>query len=266
MAADRETSIRRGLEVLLAVGTEEAISEGGLGVTRIAEQLGREKSQVSRTLKILAQYGLVDRDPDTLTYRLGWRIFALAQLAGERRLLDEARPLLRHLVTTLSERAHLSVLQHANALTILSESPPHAVQTVGWVGRAVPAYCSSAGQALLLDAELDELERVFAGVTFERRAPNTVRSVAELAAKIAQARDRGYVIADEEFEPGLVAVAAPVRDPHGRILAAVNVSGPKFRFADRLESAGVEVRTSAGQLSNALGAPPALVEPLAELA
>ena len=93
--ADRETSIRRSLEVLLSLGSEPAIESGGLGVTRIADLLGREKSQVSRTLKTLATFGLVDRDPDTLAYRLGWRIYALASLAGDRRLLDLARPILK---------------------------------------------------------------------------------------------------------------------------------------------------------------------------
>ena len=62
---------------------------------------------------------------------------------------------------------------------------------------------------------------------------------------------------NEEFEPGLVAVGAPVRDFRGRIVAAVNVSGPSFRFADRLEDAAERVRDEAGQLSRALGAPAA---------
>ena len=131
---------------------EPAIASGGLGVTRIAEMLGREKSQVSRTLKTLAEYGLVDRDPDTLAYRLGWRIFALANLAGERRLLDYARPLLARLVTAFEERAYLSVLQGSDTLTILSESVADAPsrRSAGSVA-TTPAYCTSVGQALLFD-------------------------------------------------------------------------------------------------------------------
>ena len=156
--------MRRGVEVLLALGSEQAIAQGGLGVTRIAETLGREKSQISRTLKMLAEHGLVDRDPDTLAYRLGWRIFALANLAGERRLLDEGRPLLQRLVATLSERAHLSVLQGADTLTHrVRVRPAQSLQAVGWVGRMVPAYCTSVGQALLLDHSRAELGLVFDG-------------------------------------------------------------------------------------------------------
>ena len=245
--------MRRGVEVLLALGSEQAIAQGGLGVTRIAEQLGREKSQISRTLKILAEHGLVDRDPDTLAYRLGWRIFALANLAGERRLLDEGRPLLQRLVARLSERAHLSVLQGADTLTIASESSAQSLQAVGWVGRMVPAYCTSVGQALLLDHSRAELGMVFEDVRFERLGPNTARNVAQLAARIEAARERGYALADEEMEPGLLAVAAPVRDAHGRIVAALNVSGPRFRLIDRLDVMGREVAAAGVELSKALG-------------
>ena len=240
--------------MLLALGSEQAIDHGGLGVTRIAETLGREKSQVSRTLKILAHYGLVDRDPDSLAYRLGWRIFALANLAGERRLLDEARPLLAHLVSQLSERAHLSVLEGAETLTILSESPPQSLQAVGWVGRGVPAYATSVGKALLMDHSRAELELVFEGIPFERLGPNTARTIADLERRIGEAREHGFATSDEEMEPGLVAAAAPVRDAHGRIVAALNVSGPKFRMADRLDEAGAELVAAAERLSASLGA------------
>ena len=225
-APDRETSTRRSLEVLLSLGSDAAIVRGGLGVTRIAEMLGREKSQVSRTLKTLADFGLVDRDPDTLAYRLGWRIYALASLAGERRLLDDARPVLRRLVDDFEERAFLSVLQGADTLTILSESSDYAVQAIGWVGRVSPAYCTSVGQALLIDHDRPALDRLFRDTEFRRLGPNTVRNVKELARRIDGARERGYAIADEELELGLVSAAVPVRDGAGRIVAAVNVSAP----------------------------------------
>ena len=130
---ERETSIRRGVEVLLSLASEESLSGSGLGVTQIAELLGREKSQVSRALKALNEYGLVERNQDS-SYRLGWRLYALAQLAGERRLLEAATPMMRRMAHLLGERVHLSVLQGTETLTVLSESPGRTVETVA--GRA----------------------------------------------------------------------------------------------------------------------------------
>jgi IclR family KDG regulon transcriptional repressor len=253
---DRETSIRRSLEVLLSLGSEPAIESGGLGVTRIADLLGREKSQVSRTLKTLASFGLVDRDADTLAYRLGWRIYALASLAGDRRMLDLARPILKQLVDTFEERAFLSILQGSSTRTLLSESAPTSLQASGWVGRETPAYCTSVGQVLLLDEGPAGLERLFGGITFQQLGPGTPRTLQEFSERIERSRERGYAIADEEMEPGLVAAAAPVRDASGRIVAALNVSGPKFRLGDRLDEAGAALVAAAADLSAALAGRP----------
>jgi len=250
--AERETSIRRGVETLLTLASDEAAAEGGLGVTRVARMLGREKTQVSRTLSTLAEYGLVDRDPDTRAYRLGWRIYAMAQMAGSRHLLDSARPLLAGLVARFGEGAHLSVLQGVEVVTVLSEQSPHAVRAVNWIGRSTPAYCTSAGKALLLDHTPEELEVLFDGRPFVGTAPATAGTVGELAAAICGARERGYAVADEEMDAGLTAAAAPVRDGPGRIVAAINVSGPSFRVRSRLDEIGAGVAAAAAELSAAL--------------
>jgi DNA-binding IclR family transcriptional regulator len=137
-------------------------------------------------------------------------------------------------------------------LTVLSHSPPHAIQATGWVGRTVPAYCTSAGYALLFDSDVRERLQ---GVEFLRLAPNTPRSLGEVAERVAAARERAYAVADEDFEAGLVAVAAPVRDFRGRIVAALNVSAPKFRLDPRLGEAGAAVADAAEELSALVGSP-----------
>src|SRR5262249_61633705 len=73
MADDSSTSLTRAIAILTVLGSPESTSGDGLGVVQIARLVGREKTQVSRTLKTLAEAGLVTRDPDTLRYRLGWR-------------------------------------------------------------------------------------------------------------------------------------------------------------------------------------------------
>jgi IclR family transcriptional regulator, KDG regulon repressor len=250
---EKGINLRKELAILTVLGREEAVENEGLGVVRIAELIGREKSQVSRALKTLAESGFVDRDPVTLHYRLGWRFFALAARAGEQRLLSVAPPLLERLMKYLGETAHLSVLQGTEVLTVLSKSPPHAVKAVGWSGRTVPVYCTSSGRVLLFDHDHDALFELLSGVEFRELAPNTVRGVEELYEKVVAARSRGYALVDEEFEYGLVGAAAPVRDFKNQIVAALNVSAPKFRLGGHLEAAGQEVKKSADELSALLG-------------
>jgi IclR family transcriptional regulator, KDG regulon repressor len=249
----KETNLRRELAILSVLGGEEAVEDGGLGVVRIADLIGREKSQVSRTLKILAESGFVDRDTETLQYRLGWRFFALAARAGEQRLLSVAPALLKRLVENVGETAHLSVLQGVEVLTVLSESPPHAVKADGWAGRTVPIYCTSSGRALLFDHDSQALLNLLSGVEFRELRPSTVRNVEELEESIAVAREQGYALVVEEFEFGLVGAAAPVRDFRGELIVALNVSAPKFRLGGRLRDAGREVKRAADELSALLG-------------
>jgi IclR family transcriptional regulator, KDG regulon repressor len=249
----RETNLRRELAILTILGGDEAVEDEGLGVVRIADLIGREKSQVSRTLKILAESGFVDRDTETLQYRLGWRFFALAARAGEQRLLNVAPALLERLVENVGETAHLSVLQGVEVLTVLSESPPHAVKADGWAGRTVPIYCTSSGRALLFDHDHEALSSLLSGVEFRELRPGTVRNIEELEGSIVHAREQGYALVVEEFEFGLVGAAAPVRDFKGQLVAALNVSAPKFRLGGRLVGAGREVKKAADELSALLG-------------
>ena len=249
----KETNLRRELAILTVLGGEEAVEDGGLGVVRIADLIGREKSQVSRTLKILAESGFVDRDTATLRYRLGWKFFALAARAGEQRLLSVAPALLERLVENVGETAHLSVLQGEEVLTVLSESPSHAVKADGWTGHTVPIYCTSSGRALLFDHDHEALSSLLSGVEFRELRPGTVRNIEELEGSIVHAREQGYALVVEEFEFGLVGAAAPVRDFKGRLVAALNISAPKFRLGGRLEGAGREVKKAADELSALLG-------------
>ena len=250
---DSTSSLQRGLEILVTLGGRDAVGRGGLGVVRIAELVGREKSQVSRALKTLAGSGFVERDPDTLAYRLGRAVFALGAQADDARLLDVAPAVLDRLLARTQETAHLSVLEGTEVVTLLSRAPASAVRAVGWAGRRVPAACTSSGRALLFDHSVEQLRQRFADVEMPRGGPNAPRSLDELAARILRDRPGGVATSIEEFEPGLVAVAAPVRGARAGIVAVVNVSAPEFRLGPRLEAAGHQVRRAADELSEQLG-------------
>lgn len=260
--AQAASSLAKGLALLKVLGSDEAQENGGLSVMRVAALTGREKSQVSRVLRVLAECGFVERDPDTLKYSLSWELFALAARAGDQRLLVAAPPLLRELVSQLGETSHLSVLRGGEVLTLLSQPAPHAIRAVGWTGRRVPAHCTASGRALLVDHDLDSLRALLGADPLRQLGPRGPRTIEELHERIVAARARGWAAVDEEFEAGLVAVAAPVRGMGGRIVAAVNVSAPRFRFSSRIHEAGPALKDVADRLSRRLGAPVAALSDL----
>lgn len=243
--------LRRDVALLEALASPEAQRGGGLGVVRLAQLTGREKSQVSRALKALAEEGIVERDPDTLEYRLGWRLFSLVARTAEDRLVRAAEPVMHELSAEVEETSHLCVLRDDEVLTLLSVSG-HSFRVHGWEGRGVPAYCTSAGRALLLDASPDELFVRFP-VLEPGCARSEVRTLPQLWAKIEQCRRDGYALVREEFEAGLVGVSAPIRDFRGRVTAAINISAPADRLGDRLETAGEVTARAAAAVSEHLG-------------
>lgn len=226
------------------------MNAGGLGVKRLSEMTGQEMSRVSRMLAVMSESRLVDRDPSTLLFRLGWRFYAMAARAGDMQLRSAGPRFVRLLSNEVGERAHLSVLDGRNVLTIISESSGKTIQAAGWVGRSHPyPYCTSAGRALLLGHSESELETLLGDVEFDPPGPNGPRSFSEFLSRLEAERRVGWVYSDEEFEPGLVGVAAPVFDFDGRVVAALNLSAPKYRAEHALRAAGPRVVEVAAQLS-----------------
>src|SRR5262245_25055875 len=254
MEREPAVAVRRAVALLLTLGNDESLEAGGLGVKRLSELTGNEISRVSRTLEVLSELGLVERDPGTRAYRLGWRFFALASRAGRPRLRQAAAAFLRQLADEFEERAYLSVLESGEVLTVMSESSSHVLQPMSWIGRSHPyVYSASAGRALLFRHTDEELQALLGKTEFDPPGPNGPKTFDEFAERLAIERARGWTYSDEEFEPGLVGVAAPVYDFDGRVVAAINLSGPKFRASTALSAAGPRLVEVAAGLSDALG-------------
>ena len=273
--ARRNTSgLARDLEILEVLAGPQSLREGGLGVLRIAELLARDKATVSRALATLADAGVLDRDPDSRTYHLGSRLYALAARTRDAALVQRAQPLLRHAVQSLRETTHLCVLRGGNVLTLVSELSPREVATAGWAGTTTAAWRTPSGKVLISDwdrASVDSWYTVHrddealvnprgsrSGAEFsvlvEPRPDNVVvRDLASLHAELDRIRRRGYATSDEELEHGVVAASAPVRDATGSVVAALNVSAPKSRVGQRLEELGAYVARFSAALSTELG-------------
>lgn len=255
MAATSETasSVRRALALIRALASDEAVADGGLGVTRLAEITGADKSRVSRALQLLADEGFVERSAETRAYRLGWQMYAMAARSGDLRMLAVAPRHLERLTERFNERSYLSVRHGEVLYTVLSRSPRRSLETAPWTGVAMPLHCGSAGRALLLGMGEEAIRTLLGPGPYPAYGPRSPRSFADLIERLETERERGWVLVDEEFEAGRVGVAAPVCDFRGEIVAALNVSAPKFRFDLEPSDAGELLVEAAADLSRELG-------------
>ncbi|MER7498547.1 IclR family transcriptional regulator [Nonomuraea pusilla] len=245
MTSGAVKSLGRGLDVLFAAAAAGEPSTS----TQIADRLGRNRVQVSRSLQSLEVAGLLTRDRGTRAYSLSWRLRTQATRAARARLLVEGPAILRDAVVATGASAFLAEVRGDGSVALLEDVP----SGLSWVGRSYPLYCDDAGQALLWDCTREELESVFADTEFIPYGPAAPRGVAEFEARLLAARERGYAVVDGESEPGVFAVAAPVRDFSGRIVCALHTQGPSAVLAPLAERHGEVIRGLADRLSALLG-------------
>ncbi|WP_242640872.1 IclR family transcriptional regulator [Streptomyces kasugaensis] len=245
MSAGTVKSLSRGLDVLLAMSTEE----GPATATVLADRLGRNRVQVARTLNSLEAAEVAVRDERTLAYDLSWQLYSSATRAVRARLLREGPQFLREAAEATGASTFLAELRGDGSVAFLEEVP----SGLSWVGRSYPLYCDDAGQALLWDSGREELEIVFAGTEFVAFGPCAPADVAEFEARLIAARERGYAVVDGESEPGVFAVAVPVRDFTGEIVCALHTQGASERLAPLAERHGEVIKDLADRLSALLG-------------
>ncbi|MGD2205217.1 MAG: IclR family transcriptional regulator [Anaerolineae bacterium] len=244
-------SVARALAILQAY--DETKTE--LGVTTLSELTGIDKSTVYRLLNDLQQGGLIEQNPETSKYYLGFGLIRLAGLALQNLDLPSvARPHLERLAQFTQETVNLSVLTDDDKIiNIDGITSPRMVRNVGWIGREMPIHAISGGKLMMAYMPDERVDGILAR-GLERFTERTITDPSRLREELEQIRQTGYAIAKEELETGLSAVAAPIRSHEDRVVAIISVSGPSFRLPrEQLIELGIATRQTADTISKQLG-------------
>ena len=218
-------SVNRAMRAL------ELIAEAGeLGVSELGRRLEVHKATASRLVATLAERGMVERDPVTEKYRLGFGLIRLAGAAmASMDLVRTARPILEDLAERTRETVNLGVLSGDAVVYIDQVTGTRSIVAVSWVGRRTPLHATSNGKMLLAHLDDRERDRLLVG-PLDRTTPATITDPERLKVQLGEIRTRGYATTMEELEEGLNAVAAPIHSADGEVVAALSVSGPAFRM------------------------------------
>jgi DNA-binding IclR family transcriptional regulator len=218
-------SVERAITIL------DVLAQGGWRTgAEIARELHVHRSTALRLLGTLERHAMVERDPKSAKYRLGRRLPQLASVVtGESDLRSMARPVCEGLAAALGETVTLDVLVGDEIVPIEQATGSTSVVSVNWLGRRTPVHCTASGKVILAWAPEAIRERLLAR-PLERCTPHTITDRAELEAQLDSTREAGVARTYEELELGLDAIASPVYDSGGEVVAALDVSGPSHRL------------------------------------
>lgn len=237
-------AVDRAAELLARV----VLADEPPGFATLVTGTGLAKSTASRLLQALERHRLVARDVSG-GYAPG-PLFAT--YARRHDPVDElvtlARPTLDRISDATGETVNLAVARGAAVVQVAQVDSTFLLGTTNWVDVDVPPHCSALGKVFYATGALP-----LPSGEFERRTPRTVTDLTELTAQLRTFAKQGYAVASGELEVGLDAVAAPVRDSSGSVVAALGVSGPSDRITTRVPQLGALLITCAAALSEALG-------------
>ena len=234
-------AVDRAVELLFRL----AAHPEGIGLQRLADEVGCSKSTVHRLLATLQGHDVAEQDAASKLYRPGRRLGELAVAGGKPDLRRLAPPLMRQLRDRTEETVTLHLVEGDSHVVVEQIESEHEIRRINPVGQPVPLLTGATARAILAFLPAAERDAILAG------APPADRpSEVELAA----IRERGWSLSAGERLAGGTAMSAPILDPAGHVCAALSISGPRFRFTlARAQRFGPALVAAAERLSKTLG-------------
>lgn len=194
-----------------------ALEAGPATLAQLVSSTGLARPTAHRLAVALEHHRLVARDMQG-RFVLGPRLVELASAAGEDRLLAAAGPVLGALRDHTNESAQLFRRQGDLRICVAAADRPVGLRDSIPVGATLTMHAGSAAQILLAWEEPERLHKGLQGAKFT-------------ATMLSAVRRRGWAQSVGEREAGVASVSAPVRNPAGKVIAAVSISGPIERVS-----------------------------------
>lgn len=223
-------------------------------VSELAEALSLNWNTAYRLVRNLEEKGALTQ-LDGKRFAINLQVFQLGTQLREATLVDTARLVLVSLAAETSESGFLSIRQGLRATVVDRVESPRPLRLSARVGSSRPLHAGAMGKLLLAFAPA-EVQEQFLRTPLSQLTANTTTDPERLREQIAQIRADGYAMTVEENTPGSSAIAAPVHDSHGAVIATVSIGGPSERITADADREGFirAVRQHADRLSSDLAA------------
>lgn len=222
-------SFARGLSVIRCFSAEAPRQT----LTEVARRCGLTRAGARRILLTLETLGYVKSDGRLFSLTPKILDLGFAYLSAQP-LWQFAEPVMQALTAELKESCSAAVLEGSDIVYVLRVSARKIMSINLGVGSRLPAWCTSMGRVLLAGLPAPELEAQLAALRLHAYTSRTVARMVDLRERIAQVREQGWCLINQELEEGLVSLAAPIVDRNGQTIAALNVGAQVNRTPPEL--------------------------------
>jgi DNA-binding IclR family transcriptional regulator len=241
--AQRIQAVDRAVALLKSV----AASATPPTVLELARECGINRSTAWRLLRTLEHHGLVDRDPITQRYTVGYGAISVAGAVSDDALVRRVRPLLAKLAVATGESVTLAVAKRFNLVYVDQVDPPN-LMVPSWLDKPLPLHATSGGKAFLAWLGQDERDAILPA-ELPRYTEHTITDRERLERELGEVRKAGYALCSREYEEFSSGVSAAVLNTRQYPIAVVNVWGPAPRNpAKRLHEIGREAVQTAEEV------------------
>lgn len=246
------SSLGQGLRLVRLIIDREKQGRPLLGVSQLAAELEMDQSRVSRLTQELCELTILER-VERGPFRAGPAFFQLAASLNVG-WIGQAKSELALFVSEFGLRARLSVRDGVRVVLLRTSSNDAVPGSFVKPGMVTPVWCTGSGRALLWDHKATEVAELLQGVDFIGvGGPRAAHAVSEVCELMEHDRPQGFIRAAEEFEHDVHELAVPVRDPGGRVSAALSVLGSRAAVELRTEEIADALHSAARRLA-AVGA------------
>jgi IclR family acetate operon transcriptional repressor len=243
-------SLDRALSIL-----ERLADADGMTLTDLAQSVGLAPSTTHRLLTTLQQRRFADFDEEYGFWVIGVSAFNVGNaFLRNRRIITLGRPVMRRLMEDVGETVNLAV-EDKDELVYVTQFESHAPMRAFFrPGRRAPMHASAIGKAMLAERDDATLTDYLHKKGMPRFTEKTIVDPAALRHELAQVRERGWAVDDEEHTVGMRCVAATIHNEHGEVIAGVSLSGPSVRVTQgRLGELGARVVQAANEITVQIG-------------
>jgi IclR family transcriptional regulator, acetate operon repressor len=223
-------SVERAFAVLRSFTPERPVQ----GVSEIADSLDLNRTTVHRLLATLENCGAVRRDPITHRYTISSGVLQFANVFHQvSNVRDVAREPMIRLRDATGQTAALHLREGSERVTIAqAESNQDLRMTYRDLGVPQPLHLGAPGKVILAHLPCKEIEEYLTQRDLVAFTVHSITDPEQLRDELRQIRDQGYGISRQERRPGVVSVSGPVFDSGGKVIGAMNISGPVHLVSD----------------------------------